>query len=304
MRRWNPQPSIARWIAIGLLVLALAASAIPFLRLLAIFRGPPEGWLIDLRVFGWVVALAGLLLLAAGLGYRAAAAFTLAYELDRNGLYITWLGNRAVIPLDQITSLDVGVTPVENTWQFLQMIAYYRGPASSIAGQPLQIFSTQPLAQALVVHTPATSYVISPADPDSFVQDLEQRRNLGSTKPLSTAVEPGRMFFYAFWSDPTIRRLLLITLLVNLLALAIVTQRYPHLAPTLDMRFDPTGQVAEVRPRHQVLFLPLAALGLTLVNLVLGIALYSRQQLSVRLLQGASLIVQMLFLIALLRITR
>jgi hypothetical protein len=72
----------------------------------------------------------------------------------------------------------------------------------------------------------------------------------------------------------------------------------------LQMRFDPTGQAADIRPRHQVLFIPLAAFGLTLVNLILGIALYRRQQLSAYLLQGASIIMQILFAIALITIIR
>jgi hypothetical protein len=70
------------------------------------------------------------------------------------------------------------------------------------------------------------------------------------------------------------------------------------------MRFDPVGQVADVRPRYQILFIPLAAFGLTLVNLILGMALYARQLLSARLIQGASLVVQILFAIALVTITR
>ena len=77
-----------------------------------------------------------------------------------------------------------------------------------------------------------------------------------------------------------------------------------QLASTLNMRFDATGQVADVRPRHQILFIPLAALGLTLVNLALGMLLYARQLLSARLIQGASLVVQILFAIALVTITR
>ncbi|HEU5086526.1 MAG TPA: hypothetical protein VFT99_03740, partial [Roseiflexaceae bacterium] len=70
------------------------------------------------------------------------------------------------------------------------------------------------------------------------------------------------------------------------------------------MRFDATGQAADVRPRHQVLFIPLAAFALLLVNLVLGLALYRRQTLSARLLQGASVIVQILFFVALATIIR
>lgn len=304
MRRWKPQPSIWRWIALILLIAALGAIALALSQLVTILSGPPEGWAIDISLFGWSVLLLGLLIVVMALGYRTAAAFTLAYELDRNGLYISWLGNRAVIPLDQITSLDVGIALEPSLWQVFQRVGYYWGQSRTSEGQLAHLFTTQALARSLVVHSPEASYVISPADHESFVQDLEQRRNLGATKPLSAAVESGRMFLYAFWNDRTIRWLLVIALLFNLIALAIVTSRYAGLEPMLQMRFDPTGQASDIRPRHQILFIPLAAFGLTLVNLILGVTLYRREQLSAYLLQGASVIVQILFAIALVTIIR
>jgi hypothetical protein len=304
MRRWKPQPSIGRWIALGLFVITLTALVVPFLQIAAIFRGLPADWAINSGLFGWFVLLIGLLAASVVFGYRTAAAFTLAYDLDRNGLYVVWLGNRAVIPLDQITSLAVGLDLAPTTWQTIQHIGYASGQIRTSDGHHVQLFTTQALASSLVVHTPDMSYVISPADHESFVQDLEQRCNLGATKPLAVAVETGRMFLYAFWSDPTIYWLLAIAALLNLITLAILTSRYPNLAPMLQMRFDPTGQAADIRPRHQVLFIPLAAFGLTLVNLILGIALYRRQQLSAYLLQGASIIMQILFAIALITIIR
>jgi uncharacterized membrane protein len=155
-----------------------------------------------------------------------------------------------------------------------------------------------------LINTTAGGYVVSPADFDTFVQDLEQRRNLGATKPLAPTIEAGRMFLYDFWNDRTVRWLMIVAVLLNLLALALLAWRYPDLPATLEMRFDATGQAADVRPRHQVLFIPLAAFALLLVNLVLGLALYRRQTLSARLLQGASVIVQILFFVALATIIR
>jgi len=75
-----------------------------------------------------------LLLLAGALAYRALAAFTLIYELDRNGLYIIWLGNRAVVPLDQIQSVDLGVVPARMPWRPVQGIGYYWGQGCTADG--------------------------------------------------------------------------------------------------------------------------------------------------------------------------
>src|SRR5262245_56069179 len=106
MRRWRPQPSSGRWIALLLVLAALAGAATLGVRLALALSGAPQGWPISLGMYWQIVGFVILLLLAAALAYRAIAAFTLSYELDRNGLYITWLGNRAVVPLDQIQNVD------------------------------------------------------------------------------------------------------------------------------------------------------------------------------------------------------
>src|SRR5688500_15629200 len=108
MRRWKPQTSIGRWIAVLLLLAVLTGAGLLALQLARMLSGPPESWPIDFGFYWRTVALLAMLLLAGALVYRIGSVFTLGYELDRNGLYITWLGNRAVVPLDQIQSVDVG----------------------------------------------------------------------------------------------------------------------------------------------------------------------------------------------------
>jgi hypothetical protein len=251
-----------------------------------------------------IVGLLVLLLLAGGLAYRAVAAWTLSYELDRNGLYIIWLGNRAVVPLDQIQSVDLGAVPARMPWRWIQGIGYYWGQGRMADGKLLHLFATQPPERCLLINAHHEVYAISPEGHDAFVQDLEQRRNLGATQTLTPSFEPNRMFLYSFWNDATVRGLLLVAFVLNLVVLGVLMARYATLAPVLRMRFDPAVQIADLRPRHQILFLPLAAFGLTLLNIGLGILVYRRQQLGARLLQGASLIVQILFGIAMLTIIR
>jgi uncharacterized membrane protein (DUF485 family) len=299
LRRWKPQPALGVWVALTLLILTLLGAVIIGVGLVQSFLPPPEEWAIDAGLFARVVGFLALLASAGAFAYRYAAAVTLAYELDRNGLYIIWLGNRAVVPLDRIRSVDIGAEIEQMPWGPIQAIGYYWGQARMAEGRRLHLFSTRPPEQSLVIHADDAAYAIAPIDLDGFVQDLEQRRNLGATKPLAPAIEPSRIFLYAFWNDTTVRALLVIALTLNLVALALIAARYPGLAPAIEMRFDATGETMELRPRHQVLFMPLAAFGLTLLNTILGLALYQRERLAARLLQGASVIVQILFGIAL-----
>lgn len=302
MRRWKPQLPFGLWIALALLTLVVAGIASVARPLLSAMRGPPESWPISLELYWRGLLLLALLLAAGMLLYRIAAAATLSYSIDRNGLYISWLGNRAVIPLDQIQTIEPSVSVRWLPLGPLQAIGYYWGRARSKEGRLVHLFSTRAPRNSLAIYTTGDVYAISPADREAFVQDLEQRRNLGVTKTLTSTIEAGRMFQYDFWNDRAVRVLLLIAFALNLLIVAFLMARYPQLGATVEMRFNASGQVAEMRPRYQLLLLPLAALGVSLFNIVLGLLLYRRQQIGARVLQGASVLVQVLFSIAVITI--
>jgi hypothetical protein len=263
---------------------------------------PPEAWHIDMELYGQLVALVALLLCSGFLLYRVMGALTLSYQMDRNGLYIVWIGNRAVIPLSQIESLSKGAPGAQITLLHLRRIGYYWGRGRTEDGRLLHLFTTSSLNNSLVIHTEHEAYVISPAAQDSFVQELEQRRRIGAVKSLRPTFEPGRVFFYAFWNDRVVRWALILTFGLNLLLIGALAMRYPELEPMVAMRFNAAGQVTELRPRHQVLFMPLAAFGLSLINTGLGISFYRRNKTSARLLQLGSVFVQIMFGIALLAV--
>ena len=304
MRRWKPQPSGLLWLAVAVLAAATAGAGFFLLRIGAALDRPPAEWPINSALFAAILACLALLLLAGASVYRLAAALTLAYAVDRNGLYISWLGNRAVVPLQQIDSVESGVRVPATALGLLRSVGYYHGQVRTAQGRVIHRFSTRPLAQALVLHTAVDSYAISPQDPDSFVQDLEQRRRLGAIQQLAPGVESGRTFAYQFWNDQVVRWALLITLALNLLLLGGLMTIYPGLPPLIDLRADAAGAATTLVPRHQILFLPLAAAALALMNLGLGLSFYRRETVGALLLQLASAVVQLLFIVAALSILR
>lgn len=300
MRRWKPQSSPGLWFGIILLIAALAGAVWFGVQVLPVLFRPPEEWPVNLPLYTELVALLALLLLAGVLAYRVAVRLTLAYEMDRNGLYILWLGNRAVVPLTQIDHIDSGLGAARAPWS--QGIGVHWGRSRTREGRTLHLFATRSLKQCLLVHTATDAYAISPEDQNGFVQDLEQRRKLGAIKQLAPTVEEGRVFFYAFWNDRVVRWALALAVVLNLILLGVLAARYPSLPATLEMRFNAAGQVAELRPRHQVLFLPLAAFVILLLNTSLGLTLYRREQTGAQLLQMASVLVQVLFSVAVMAI--
>lgn len=302
MQRWKPQPGNGIWIGLSLLLFAGAAIIVLGARLVLALARPPQEWAISTGLYGQFVVLVLLLVAAGFLLYRVVGVLTLSYEVDRNGLYIHWLGNRAIIPIDHIERMDSGAPGVHLPWRFLQGVGYYWGQGVSSEGKPVHLFSTISPRRALFLHTATAAYAISPNDLDGFVQHLEQRRRIGAVKPLTPTYQRGRFFFYAFWKDSTVRWSLVVAGLFHLLLLGLVAARYPDLAAFVEMRFDATGLVAELRPRHQVLFLPLAAFGLMVFNIGVGLALYRREQAGARMLQVASVLVLVLFGVATLRV--
>ncbi|NJL33986.1 MAG: hypothetical protein HC893_09140 [Chloroflexaceae bacterium] len=184
----------------------------------------------------------------------------------------------------------------------LRNIGYYSGSGRTGDGKRLHLFTTQTLAKSLIVYLEHEAYAVSPADQEAFVMELEQRRRLGAIQSLKPTVEPGRLLLYAFWNDAVVRWALIAACALNLLLIGILFTSYADLALQLPMRFDAAGDVAELRPRHQILFLPLAAFVLSLLNTALGLSLYRSSRVGAQLLQIGSVLVQVLFGVAALAI--
>ncbi len=298
MQHWKPKSTYVLWVGVISLIIALSGVVFFGMRLWVALVRHPVAWNVNLALFGELIALLALLMVAGFFLYRVLAALTLAYEVDRNGVYILWFGNRAVIPIEDIDLIESGDAGVRMPWPFLQGIGYYWGQGLTSDKRNLHLFSTLPPAESLVVHTSKGAYALSPNDRDGFVQHLEQRRRLGAVKPLSPTYQHGRMIFYDFWEDPIVRWTMLLALGLNLLLIGMLFARYPELTPMVEMRFDAAGATTELRPRHQVLFLPLAGLGLSLLNMAIGLAIYRREQTGARVLQMASVLMPVLFGVA------
>jgi hypothetical protein len=302
MRTWKPSPSQRIWIAAGLLMLTLIGAAALLYSLIQQLGGPPESWRYGPVMFAEIVGLIGCLLLGGWLSYRIAGALTLHYGMDRNGLYVIWLGNRAVIPMEQIVTVDVGAANARLPWGPLQQVGYVWGRGRTADGTLLHLFSTRIPAQSLIVYTETEAYAIAPAEQQDFVQSLEQYRGLGAIKSVAPAITAGRMFLYSFWNDQVVRTLVVLALVINVLALGILAWRFPLLPELIELRFNQIGELAELRPRHQVLFMPLAAFGISLLNIVVGLICYTREISGTRLLQSSSVIAQILFMVAMLNV--
>ncbi|MFV9505837.1 MAG: PH domain-containing protein [Oscillochloridaceae bacterium umkhey_bin13] len=302
MRRWKPQLTNRVWMSAAIMALAFIAALALLIPVGQSLLGPPETWPINGELFLRSLAGMAALSVAGYLIYRVAAALSLSYAMDRNGLYIHWLGNRAIVPIQTITSIESGLSDPAAAGPPLAQIGYFHGQYALPEGRTLHRFSTLAPAQALIINTTTDAYAIAPLETDAFVQELEQRRRLGPIQQLSAGVETGRAFFYAFWHDRVVRMALLVAVCLNLILLGWLAFSYPGLPPVIELRADAVGEVMLATPRHQILFLPLAALMVGLLNLGLGMTLYGRERAGAQLLQLASAGLQIFFVVAVLTI--
>ncbi len=284
--------------------MSLAGAGWLWAQLTATLRGPIEQWPID----GWVFGQAALALALLALGlialYRVGATLTLSYRLDRNGLYIHWLGSKATIPLNLIDRVEQGAIAERNWQAALRSIGYYHGRVVARDGTVIHRFTTRPLAEALIVYAGNEAYAISPVDQAGFVQELEQRRRLGVIQPLTPGITIARFLVYDFWADPIIRPLLLITLALNLCLFGAIAIIFPSLPLELSWRGDQIGAAAELAPRARIFFFPLAAALTALFNVAGGLLIYRSSPLAARLWQGFSPAIQIFFAIATLAVLR
>jgi hypothetical protein len=304
MRRWKPIPSPRLWVGVLLLILSLAAAVALTVRIVRTLTVPADQWPIGLALFAEFLITLVIFSAVGGLVYRVGAALTLSYEIDRNGLYINWFGNRAVIPLSRIESVATGVATSGGPFGLLKTIGYYHGTVRSGSGRRIQCFSTTPIDQALIVNTLDESYALSPHNINAFVQELELRRRLGAIQSLVGGIEVGRPLIYAFWTDRVVRPAVAAAGLMHLTVLGWIAVRYADLPAEIALRRDQIGSVTELVPRSQVLFLPAAALLVIVVNLVIGMLRYRRDPLGVQVLQILSAVTQFLFAVAIISVVR
>lgn len=278
MKRWraprDPQTLLG---LIGALVLAVGA-ILGVRQLARQLRGPLDAWPITLTSFGIALGVLAALLGAALLVWRALRRASLAYELDRNAIYVRRWGSRYIIPLHQISRVAVA--------------------DAASAADPALRFGRGGLAQTLLISTNAGQYRLALQQRDLFLRELQERQQLGVVQPQSEGWSWTRPALHMFVTAATVRRLLAAIVLLNLAAWALLTWRYPLLPETIPVRFDPVGGTAGTRARVSTLLLPGLATLIWLGNLVLAALIYRRARLAGELLLLGALLVQAGILIA------
>lgn len=249
-------------------------------------------------------------LLAAVMLLVALAYYTMSYRLDGDQLIISCLWLREIVPLGQIEGVYRGKrlgrrVRVEGiNWRGIRVghllgTDFDRPAAYTTAADP---------AATLVLTTRHRSYAITPAALEGFrgqlvgrLESLPEEAIQASTEPISlgSLVPSG-----AFRRDSVFLWLIGAAALILLAASLFVINELPGLPATLPLHLNSVGQPDFVVARSDVLRLPIIGLLILGVNSLAAALIHAWQRDVARLLAAATLVVELIGLIAVLRLVR
>lgn len=293
---FRPYPSRGGFI---FLTLALAAGAIAVVLIWLLPRQSDWAGFFQLFVALLVAVVATLLAL-----YWTMIAFKLHYHLNRNGLAIQWGLAQQRIPFASITAIIAGpnIASLSN-FKGLKLAGLQLGRAEVAEYGPVKIRATAGLSHSLLVVATDQSYLISPRQPEAFVQAWQARQHLGPTQHWSAGLYRSGPFSHPLLTDRLAWGLLGAAMLIYLSLFGYLSLIYADLPAALPIHFNALGQADRIADKSALLTLPTAGAIVLALNTLLGTLIYRREQVAVYLLWGSAIIMQLFLWVALLSLT-
>lgn len=261
-------------------------------------------WPISPATFWYTLFGLLLFLLGGFLVYWSAALFSLRYQFDRNRLVIHWGLSQLVIPMNRITAVRPWQPEERAVERGLRWPGCHRGVTRSEEMGIVRYFATGGRRSQVLVSTPEETFVLSPRDPERFVQEMELRRGLGVTQQFAQATRHGMLLGLGVWRERPLWFLFGVALLANLALWGLLCYRYPDLAQHgfLTIRYREVVEEGQRRIIPEVIGRPvdlfrLPAFGLLLLggNVVLAAWLHREHRFLTYILGGTAVLVQLLF---------
>lgn len=258
----------------------------------------------------FLLALAALLALAllVAVGYLLYALMKLGYSLDDGALTITWGLVRHVLPLSTIDDVSTTYAPKQGAYILaMPWHGYYVGRGTgSESGNVLFFATSRSPEQTAFIFTPEAIYAISPRDRDTFVETLRRkildRGTYEKGESARTATLGPKVLFLPFWQDRVCQALLLTALLGNLAIFAHVSFRFPFLPPVLPLHYNLLGEIDFLGTRWEAFKIPGIGSAVLLANFAIVLLLHSKERLASMLLLVTATLVQVVLLVATVKI--
>jgi hypothetical protein len=264
--------------------------------ILRVIRGPINGFTF---VSGFVVLLTLVPIMA--IAYRIYDLLYLRYEFDRNRLVITSAAAKQIVPMHHIERIHVDSpgTDLRAPIRGLAWPGCYIG-SGDVKGIGLTLFyGVAPPREQVIVVTPSLAYGISVPDVRAFRDVFGTCRQLGPTAEVGQESVRAAFVDWPIWTDRVAQGILLGGVLLCAVLFAVLLFRYPSLPNVLPMHYDAMGRVDRIAPRSEAFDLPVIGLITWTTNVALGVLFYRRHRMLSYLAWSGTLVVLVLFLLAL-----
>jgi hypothetical protein len=224
----------------------------------------------------------------------------LNYHLDRNGLFIQWGLSRYCVPFDAIKAVTRG-QDVLTTFRFWEInftgLRFGRGQTND--GTPLKFHTTASLADSVLVTTSDQTYVISPRQPERFLQAWQERQKLGLTQQWSNTIYRSWPLNSPLLVDQLAWWFLGVAALLWLALVGYLAFNYTDLPASLPIHFNALGRADRITSKSTLLILPAAGAIVWLVNALVGELIYHRERVAAYFLWAGALVMQVCLWVAL-----
>jgi hypothetical protein len=204
--------------------------------------------------------------------YRAYSLIASSYIIHRDGIKLRWGLRIESVPMDAIMwvrSNDKLEKPLPLPW--LRWPGAILGLRRSADGSRVEFMASSASPQ-VVIATQTGLLVISPLEPDFFIEVFDRYWELGSLSPSAPYSIHPSFALARLWGQPFARYLVLFGLLANLVLLSWVITVAPQQSPII-LGFTPVGEPV---PAVRLLLLPTLSWFIFLVNFFIGLFFFRR----------------------------
>lgn len=207
------------------------------------------------------------------------------YTLDRNALVIQWGVYERQIPLAAIQKVLVASDIAGlRTRGVLRWPGLWVGVGYAPEFGSIYFYASSALDGMVFIQTAERVYAISPADSESFLAALDERREMGPTQELEENERHPTLFDWQGWRDPMIWMLFGSSLLLWVLLLAVLTWRFPALPPQIVLQTDNQGMPLLIANANRIFYLALLGAIFLVLNGGAGALFYRRERMLSRVL--------------------
>ena len=297
---WKPRPSTAGRKALATSSALALCSVSAWIYLLA----QPVGATSILATLVGTIGAA----LALSAGAIAAAYYFMRYRLDNDRLTVSCLWMREIVPRSQIDGMysgrRLGLKPQVRG---LSLPGIYIGTVSGGEfGKPKFYGTTADPSSAVVVTAAHRAYAITPADLPGFrsqlVTQLEAAPKDGHVEAPGPVSEGTLIPAVPLLRDRICLIMLSAAVVVLVVSFAYVASKLGELPASIPLHFGTTGQPDMVVPKVDALRIPIIGMVILGVNWLVAAAVHAWQRDAGRMLVGATLFVELVTLMAILRV--